>query len=392
MWLPNINPDQTKALRELHITGSSLLNKIASTIRIWKRRRRIRNIWKASCTEERKELAQVMKDLYALIWRYDRSHEHLIHHYFASSCFRKDRSIHDTVMWSEWYSALVVYSYRHLDLMKRLYNKASSKLLLKEAGLPVPLTLGKLKASGEKLLYRGNDDEESNFSDIIREHKVLFIKPDSASFGDGCMKMEASAIFCKVNGLDCTESELAAKLGNDTFLVEQYVENHPILKAFHPQSLNTVRFITMQTPNSNWELARAALRMGVGNMNIDNLSAGGIAVAIHKDGTLNASSGANLSGVSSYTRHPDTLIKFEGTKIPYYDESVDLCIKAHRTCCPSLFCIGWDIAITTDGPILIEINPHTGLIQSPCGGMRHVYETYLKPLAIKQAHTYPKEP
>ena len=51
-------------------------------------------------------------------------------------------------MWSEWYSALVIYPYFHLDLMKRLYNKASAKKIFAKAGIPIPVTFGFLVTGG----------------------------------------------------------------------------------------------------------------------------------------------------------------------------------------------------------------------------------------------------
>lgn len=387
MWLPDINPNLKKALKELHVTRSSLWSKIGATIKIWKERGDIRRKWRKSCAEERKELRHVMKDLYSLIWRYNRTENFLVYHYFTSSCFRKNYDIKDTVMWSEWYSALVIYSYSHLDLMKRLYNKASAKKIFAKAGIPIPVTFGVARVVDGKVLCENSSGQMEDFATILRENKSLFMKPEDASFGDSCMKVDVSQAFCRINGQDCTEGELIDKMGENMFIVEKYIENHPVLKAFHPQSLNTVRIITMQTPNENLEIARAALRMGIGNMAVDNLSAGGIAVAISKDGTLNSTAEANDWRVPSCKLHPDSLIRFEGVAVPYYKESVNLCIKAHETCCPELFCVGWDIAITPDGPILLEANPHSGVIQSPCGGIRRVYENWLKPLAINRAYS-----
>ena len=41
--------------------------------------------------------------------------------------------------------------------------------------------------------------------------------------------------------------------------------------------------------------------------------------------------------------------------IPFYRESVDLVLKAHKLF-PSFQTVGWDVAVTPDGPLLLEGN------------------------------------
>ena len=60
----------------------------------------------------------------------------------------------------------------------------------------------------------------------------------------------------------------------------------------------------------------------------------------------------------NYTKqeqHPDTNLVFDGWKIPFYEDAVELIKKAHRLF-PLLQTIGWDVAITEDGPVLVEGN------------------------------------
>ena len=59
-------------------------------------------------------------------------------------------------------------------------------------------------------------------------------------------------------------------------------------------------------------------------------------------------------------RHPDTNVVFDGYKIPYYKEALALaksCMKIFY----GIKTVGWDIAITSDGPIVIEGNDDWGL-------------------------------
>jgi len=55
------------------------------------------------------------------------------------------------------------------------------------------------------------------------------------------------------------------------------------------------------------------------------------------------------------TRKPqwDTLV---GVSLPFWAETVDLVRKAHYEAFPAFVTLGWDIALTAAGPVLLETN------------------------------------
>ena len=54
-------------------------------------------------------------------------------------------------------------------------------------------------------------------------------------------------------------------------------------------------------------------------------------------------------------RHPVTGVCFENFSLPFWDEVEKLVLKAHAFI-PSVISIGWDVAITEKGPVLLEGN------------------------------------
>ena len=54
-------------------------------------------------------------------------------------------------------------------------------------------------------------------------------------------------------------------------------------------------------------------------------------------------------------KHPDTNIQFSDFLVPQFEEAKQLCIKAHKVF-NSIHSIGWDVAVTENGPCLIEGN------------------------------------
>ena len=60
-----------------------------------------------------------------------------------------------------------------------------------------------------------------------------------------------------------------------------------------------------------------------------------------------------------YETHPDTGIRFEGYQLPMVQEAVAFARKAALVV-PQICHVGWDVAVTPDGPVLIEGNDYPG--------------------------------
>ena len=142
------------------------------------------------------------------------------------------------------------------------------------------------------------------------------------------------------------------------WIFQPVIENHADLKALNPGTLNTMRIVTCRTKSGAiepWD--PGMVRIGRSNAVVDNFAKGGIGVGIGEDGKLERY-GYSHDKELNYTKteqHPDSHIVFAGRPIPFYNEAVALVKKAHGLF-PSLQTIGWDVAITSDGPILLEGN------------------------------------
>ena len=88
----------------------------------------------------------------------------------------------------------------------------------------------------------------------------------------------------------------------------------------------------------------------------DNFAYGGIACAIdvERGELLGSALGAGLLS-ERFDCHPDTKRPIAGIVLPQWDVAVSLCLRAHEelASCPA---IGWDVAFTSAGPMLIEGN------------------------------------
>ncbi len=164
--------------------------------------------------------------------------------------------------------------------------------------------------------------------------------------------------------LNGEEIDISTIVKKHDYIFQPAIENHPEIKVINPTALNTVRLVTCRKKDRTLELFDSgALRTGRANVNVDNLAQGGIGIGIDEDGRLKRY-GYTYDKNYCYSKleiHPDSNIVFEGRSIPFYWESVDLVLKAHELF-PNIKTIGWDVAITSDGPLLLEANHNWGVV------------------------------
>lgn len=138
-------------------------------------------------------------------------------------------------------------------------------------------------------------------------------------------------------------------------LVEEYVQQHEIINNLAPTALNTVRIITQLRPNGEVAIVGCRLRISVHGVT-DNLAAGNIAAVINPETGIITSDGV-YSDITKHDEsiHPVTKLKIVGTQIPFWKESIAL-VKEIAALDSRNRSIGWDLAITSFGPDVIEGN------------------------------------
>ncbi|RLD79658.1 MAG: hexapeptide transferase [Bacteroidetes bacterium] len=141
--------------------------------------------------------------------------------------------------------------------------------------------------------------------------------------------------------------------GND--FVEDFVQQHDNLNELSPSGLNTIRIITQLNKNDKVEILGARLRITI-NSSIDNLAAGNIAASIDENtGVVNGMGVYSDITKNDEEAHPITGVKIIGFQTPYWKESLQM-VKDAALLHKQNRSIGWDVAITNNGPELIEGN------------------------------------
>jgi hypothetical protein len=236
--------------------------------------------------------------------------------------------------------------------------------------LPAPRIISVFE-SGEEVGAEIEHDEEYPPGD-------LFSKPAASREGLGAMMWSAvgngtyldadgSAYtqsqlksFLKAQSLESLQGRRAGSLQNsqeNRILLQARLQNHPDLSDLSNRALCTARIVTARDDTGMPRLLLAAFRMSVGDSVVDNFHRGGFLSAVHLE------TGKLLSGmwgdvercVARIDTHPETSAKVAGRQLPHWAEAARLVLRAHGLL-ESIPSVGWDVAFTGEGPVLIEAN------------------------------------
>jgi hypothetical protein len=152
---------------------------------------------------------------------------------------------------------------------------------------------------------------------------------------------------------------LADVMASDS-IIQARVRNHPdIIQLSGTDYLQTMRMITLVNQDNTVRVIFAYQKLILGENIIDNDqggSTGNVKALIDLDaGTLGEIGMPSGFDFKYQGTHPVTGNRVDGFAIPYWLQSVELVQQAAIAFLP-IRTIGWDVAITADGPVIIEGN------------------------------------
>lgn len=188
-----------------------------------------------------------------------------------------------------------------------------------------------------------------DFSKFIKSKNIIIAKTINLCCGKGIDKITYEPNF--------NLNELYSNLKkNKQFLIEEYVNQHDELNKLYPESVNTLRIVTL-LKNNIPHIVFVGLRIGnLGNV-VDNFNHGGLLTYVNNKGIIN--SPAFDKHGKFYETHPYTNVRIIGYKIPEFDKAISFA-KELALVTPEIRYTAWDISITNEGPVVIEGNPFPG--------------------------------
>lgn len=232
-------------------------------------------------------------------------------------------------------------------------DKHACDLVCRGLALPIPDLLGVLDPG------RGYREQLQEIFSRVDDERVI-IKPVRGHAGLGVHVAVRSGSEIRLIAADGSIADLPATPTQEKFVVQRMLAQVSPVASIAPNSINTVRVVTLLTRDSTVLLVAASMRFGVGRSLIDNWSAGGVAVGVDTDSGTLMETAFDKRG-KRYQAHPESGCVFRGFQIPHWPAVITLSERVQRGL-PFNRLLGLDIALTPHGPVLIEINPDTDLV------------------------------
>ncbi len=217
-------------------------------------------------------------------------------------------------------------------------------------------------------LHKYNNHEKKEFVAFFRNAGRVIVKPHDGAEGREVRifndSTEAEGVFEK---LKCDYRHGA--------VVEEVVEQDERTASLHPASLNTLRIATLRLDDGIIVLP-PIMRVGTNEAVVDNGGSGGIFCQLDENGVIIST--CDEKG-RRYEYHPTTHKKLIGFQVPDIAKAIELA-KQLSAVCPEVRYVGWDIALSKDGFVMIEGNCVTGFVvwQSSGKGYRTKIDSILK--------------
>ena len=254
-----------------------------------------------------------------------------------------------------------------------LYNKAVEKAIWTANGIPTPKYWGVFHPvrgrTSDNHPLRAADDLAS----LISRHNLtrLCFKNMEDYGGRGFRSFECrqtgQGVQCRKMGAEAWRDvpnfcqEEAGDFGPEGFLVEEYVEQHEWYRRMNPSSVNSLRiYVAWYDDQDEPEILGGFFRAGREGSAIDNVEGGGIYAGIDPEtGRLQSTRLKVALCEPQMPNHPDSGYRIEGEILPLWEDAKTLVSEAMK-CIPAMRAIGFDVAITPDGPVLLEANERSG--------------------------------
>ncbi|MDP3487899.1 MAG: sugar-transfer associated ATP-grasp domain-containing protein [Bacillota bacterium] len=251
---------------------------------------------------------------------------------------------------------------------KILQNKLFFDRYYRNTGVKLPRTLGYCSNS-----YAFVGDKRWPLAELpqIMENLLMqsnqgsvFIKPLDGINGRQCRRFD----WEDLNYVDV--HNLRRELMHGSYVFQETLTQHPSLSSIYSRSINTLRLDTFVRNDGSISIISGLMRFGMHGREVDN---GGCFIGVDlESGALakRALCFMHLGG-GVYDAHPNTSYKFAGFEVPFFTEAKATVTKAARLI-PSRL-VGWDVAITPTGPVLIEGNHnyHLGMSDTANQGYRN---------------------
>lgn len=231
------------------------------------------------------------------------------------------------------------------------------------AGLPTPeiRALAHATRTMEGIRSLASEDDVRAFLQSCA--LPVFGKPAMASHGDGAVQITGRRGEQFVNdcgdmfNADQLSNEIAGYVQGSGYLFQEVLQPHEGIAKITGGRLATMRMLVMLGPDGP-AMRHALLRMAAGDNRVDNFRRKGnlIAPVDRASGMLGPAHCGIGPASQQLAAHPDTGERIDGFVVPGFAQAAQLACTASLHF-PTLHLQSWDVAVTDQGPVLLEMNP-----------------------------------
>lgn len=257
---------------------------------------------------------------------------------------------------------------RDAFILKDMYDTASTEVL--DNKTLFDQTFGEFL---NRKFWINRDTSLEEFKKFIEGLDAVFCKPINLNGGHGSYRYD----------LDKSPEEMYEYFMNEPMmLIEEVIKQHHLLNEIYPGCINSIRIMSV-LKDGEYVCFGSWIKFGANGSQVDGRIQGGSFAGVdEKTGIVltTAIDGKN----NRFSHHPNTGARIQGFQIPYWKEVLALTEKALRHY-EGIDFVGWDVAITENGPVIVEGNSKPALADyqllfaDDFGGMRKQYVDLLPP-------------
>lgn len=199
-------------------------------------------------------------------------------------------------------------------------------------------------------IYPVNEKKEETI-EWLKKHEVFFAKPNDGQCGKNIEKIKTSDWK---NDLEKLYNHLVE---NKLYLLEEPVIQCEEMNKLNKSSVNTTRMVSVMNDKGEVTILATFVRIGNGKC-VDNFNSGGMTAKVDVETGIILEEAVNKNG-ELFENHPLTGTKIKGFQIPYWNEAKEMVKEAAKKSKHVRY-VGWDVAMSINGPVLIEGNQFPG--------------------------------
>ena len=172
------------------------------------------------------------------------------------------------------------------------------------------------------------------------------------------------------DGMKVSSKMIREHYYSSNYIFEKQLRQDPVLAKLNPDTVNTCRVLTYKD-----RVVSCSIRIGRKGSFVDNAAKGGIVLSLDMDTGKIEEYGLREYDLTKYYEHPDTKVVFKDYEVPQWPAIKELVEKTVKVL-PYYNSVGFDVATTVDGPVIIEINTGTGVYASQMGKKKGIADRF----------------